>query len=77
MNKTLILAIALSLVLVSGTMFSAQADCCWHFPNLCSCFNWNPCNWHWGCGCQQQPTSNSQDMNKPLTNAPQNTVPAN
>jgi hypothetical protein len=36
--------LALSLVLVSGGLFSAQADCCfnpcgWHV-------NLNPCNWH-------------------------------
>ena len=45
MSKKLIVALALSLVLVSGGLFSAQADCglnpCgWHL-------NLNPCNWHW------------------------------
>ena len=51
MSKTLVVALALSLVLVSGGMFSAQADCgclnpCgWHLPSLCN-INWNPCGWH-------------------------------
>ncbi len=37
MRKALIVGIALSLVLVSGALFSAQAGC----------FDWlNPCNWH-------------------------------
>jgi hypothetical protein len=45
MSKKLIVAMALSLVLVSGGLFSAQADCglnpCgWHL-------NLNPCSWHW------------------------------
>ncbi len=49
MSKKLILVIAFSLVLASGGLFSAQADCglnpCgWHFPSLCN-INWNPCNW--------------------------------
>ena len=40
MSKKLILAMALSLVLVSGALFSAQADCglnpCgWRLPSLC------------------------------------------
>jgi hypothetical protein len=44
MSKKLIVAMALSLVLVSGGLFSAQADCglnpCgWHL-------NLNPCGWH-------------------------------
>ncbi|HYA40137.1 MAG TPA: hypothetical protein VEF34_02450 [Syntrophobacteraceae bacterium] len=80
MSKTLILAIALSLVLVSGSLFSAQAACgclnpCnWHFPSLCS-LNWNPCNWHFPC-CGSKPVSHAQDMNKPVTTqAPQNQAP--
>ena len=45
MNKKLIVAMALSLVLVSGGLFSAQADsglnpCGWHS-------NLNPCGGHW------------------------------
>jgi len=66
MSKKLILAIALSLVLVSGSMYSAQAQCCFHFPNLC-CLNWNPCNWHWPscCGTQNQsPPSSHQDSDR-------------
>jgi len=52
MSKKLIVAMALSLVLVSGGLFSAQADCglnpCgWHINwNPCS-WNLNPCGWHW------------------------------
>ncbi len=39
MNKTLVLGLALSLVLFSGAMFTAQADCgC--LPHISS-----PCNW--------------------------------
>jgi hypothetical protein len=56
MRKALIFGIALSLVLVSGGFFGAQADGC----NSCLCnlspCNWHipsPCNWHWPslCGC--------------------------
>ncbi len=40
MSKKMIFAMALSLVLVSGSLFSAHADCCfspcgWHLPSLC------------------------------------------
>lgn len=44
MSKKLILAIALSLVLVSGGFLAAHAQCC---------LSWlNPCNWHLSsCGC--------------------------
>jgi hypothetical protein len=46
MRKTLIIAIALSLVLLSGGLFSAHANCA--APSAC---NMNlsflsPCNWH-------------------------------
>jgi hypothetical protein len=40
MRKKLIVVMALSLVLVSGGLFSAQADCglCgWHLPSCFSC----------------------------------------
>lgn len=73
MKKTLILAIALSLVLVSGGLFSAQADCglnpCgWHFPSLCS-LNLNPCGWHFpSCFSCSHPASHAQDTEKPLAN---------
>jgi len=66
MRKTLIIGIALSLVLVSGGLFSAQAGCgggclsslspCnWHISSLSPC-NWNfsaisPCNWHFPSFC--------------------------
>ena len=44
MRKKLILAVAISLVLISGGFASAQADC-----SLC---NLSPCNWHWpSCAC--------------------------
>ncbi|MGA3117725.1 MAG: hypothetical protein ABSF90_25235 [Syntrophobacteraceae bacterium] len=73
MSKTLIVAMALSLVLVSGGLFSAQADCglnpCgWHLPSLCS-LNLNPCNWHWpSCfSCSQK-----KDMDKPADSYDQN-----
>ena len=87
MSKKLIVAMALSLVLVSGGLFSAQADCglnpcgwhlnlnpCgWHFPSLCN-LNLNPCGWHFpSCGCGSKPVSNAQDMNKAVaTQVPQN-----
>jgi hypothetical protein len=85
MSKKLIFAIALSLVLASGGLFSAQADCglnpcglnlnpCgWHFPSLCN-INWNPCNWHFpSCGCGSNASSKAQDMNKAVaTQVPQN-----
>jgi hypothetical protein len=40
MSKKMIFAMALSLVLVSGSLFSAQANCCfspcgWYLPSLC------------------------------------------
>jgi len=72
MSKKLVLAIALSLVLVSGAFVNAHADCglnpCgWHFPSLCS-INWNPCNWHWpsclSCGSK----TSVKDVDKPLAN---------
>ena len=42
MSKKLILVLALSLVLASGALFSAQADCgcnfcSWHLPSCFSC----------------------------------------
>jgi hypothetical protein len=47
MNKTLVLGLALSLVLFSGAMYTAQADCgCLPHINLC---NISPCNW-FSCG---------------------------
>ncbi len=71
MSKTLIVALALSLVLVSGGLYSAQADCglCgWHLPSLCS-LNLNPCGWHWpSCfSCSQK-----KDMDKPAASYDQN-----
>jgi hypothetical protein len=46
MSKKIILALALSLVLFSGTVYTAQADCgCLPHINLCS----SPCNW-FSCG---------------------------
>ena len=66
MRKLLVIGIALSLVLVSGGLFNAQADCgCLPSINPCginlsflSPCNWNfsalsPCNWHFPsfCGC--------------------------
>ncbi len=53
MSKTLIVAMALSLVLVSGGLFSAQADCnlCgWHLTSPCS-WHLSPCNWHFPSFC--------------------------
>ena len=58
MSKKIILALALALVLVSGSLYRAQAQCgssnsspcCWNW-NPCH-WNWNPCNWNWfSCGC--------------------------
>ena len=49
MSKKLILAVALSLVLASGSLYSASAQCC---------FNLNPCGWSFpsffGCCCGQK-----------------------
>jgi hypothetical protein len=66
MRKILIIGIALSLILVSGGLFSAQANCgggclsslspCnWNLSALAPC-NWNfsalsPCNWHFPSVC--------------------------
>lgn len=82
MRKILIIAIALSLVFVSGSLFTAQADCnlnpcgwnlnpCgWHFPSLCS-LNLNPCGWHFpSCGCGTEKAAHAPDVNKPLANVP-------
>jgi hypothetical protein len=44
MSKKLIVAMALSLVLVSGGLFSAQADCCLNASGWHS--NLNPCGGH-------------------------------
>lgn len=45
MSKKLILGLALSLVLVSGAFFGAQADCgCLPHISLCSPCNWFSCN---------------------------------
>ncbi len=64
MSKKLIVAMALSLVLISGGLFSAQADCglspCgWHL-------NLNPCGWHWpscfSCGSRD---TDKRDLDKP------------
>jgi hypothetical protein len=47
MNKTLVLGVALSLVLVSGAFFSARADCgCFQWPSCLSL-----CNIHWPSFC--------------------------
>ena len=70
MNKTLIIALALSLVLLSGSVYSAQAQCCFNFNPCFSCFNWcnwNPCNWHFPCcrgNTSPAPTPNSGDMDR-------------
>ena len=51
MSRTIIFAIALSLVLVSGSIFSAQADCCF-----------NLCGWHFpSCGCSSAPRDRDID----------------
>ena len=76
MNKKLILGIALSLVLVSGGFFSAQANClggC--LSNLSPC-NWHlsslsPCNWHlpslcgFHCGSRDADREPARDMDRP------------
>ena len=74
MSKKLILVMALSLVLVSGGLSSALADCgcnpCgWHL-------NWNPCNWHlttcgWHCpSCFNYCNSCSKDLDRPNPDNP-------
>jgi hypothetical protein len=69
MSKTLIVALALSLVLVSGSLYSARADCglspcCWS-ANLYPC-NWHltTCGWHWP-SCFSCCNSHSKDMDRP------------
>ena len=71
MRKTFIVAIALSLVLVSGGLSNAQA--CFGCLNPCNInwnpcnINWNPCNWHWpSCFCGQ--SAHVQGIDKPVTN---------
>lgn len=61
MRKTLIFAIALSFVLVSGSLFSAQAAC-----------GLNACSWHLpSCGtCGSQPVSHDLDNGKSLSYRP-------
>ena len=73
MSKTLIVALALSLVLVSGGLFSAQADC-WFNP--CGWhLNLNPCNWHLTtCGWHWPSCFScaSKDMDKPAVSNDRN-----
>jgi hypothetical protein len=60
---------ALSLVLVSGGLFGAQADCglcSFHFTSPCS-WNLNPCGWHFpslcnACGSRD---TDKKDLDKP------------
>jgi hypothetical protein len=70
MNKNLILAMALSLVLVSGALFSAQADCglnpCgFHLPSLCSLH----------CGARDTDARASASDDKPAFQALRDTSP--
>lgn len=46
MRKTLIIGIALAMVLLSGSLFSAQANC---GPGSLSFLS--PCNWHFTSSC--------------------------
>jgi len=49
MSKKLVIGLALALVLVSGTFFTARADCgCFHF-HWPSCFSLS--NFHWPSLC--------------------------
>ncbi len=60
MSKKLIFALALSLVLVSGGLFSAQAGC--------GC---NPCGWHWfscySCGARDMDRPDAAFSNYPMS----------
>ncbi len=74
MRKALIvLAIALSMVLVGGSLLSARAECnlnpCgWSFPSLCS-VNWNPCSWHFP-SCGGGEAAQVRDTDRPVTVKP-------
>ena len=61
MSKKLILAVAFSLVLLSGSFFTASAAC-----GLCG-INLNPCSWHLPsfCGGCGEPVK--QDYDRPVT----------
>jgi hypothetical protein len=73
MSKTLIFGIALSLVLVSGGLFGAQADGSGGCLSSISPCNWNfsalsPCNWHFpslcglNCGTRDLDRASARDM---------------
>ncbi len=57
MRKILIIGIALSLILVSGGLFSAQASCSG------GCLSWlSPCNWHFPSLCGLSCSSRDVDV---------------
>ena len=73
MKKTLIIGIALALVLVSGGLFSAQANCGGGCLSSLSPCNWSlsflsPCNWHFpsvcGSGCASKGVNSARDTDK-------------
>ena len=68
MRKILIIGIALSLILVSGGLFSAQANCGGGCLSSLSPCNWNlsalsPCNWHFPSLCGFGFTCGSKEVN--------------
>ena len=74
MSKMLIIAMALSLVLVSGGLFSAQADCgpnhCWWQSSLYPCcWHLNTCGWHWP-SCFSCCSPSAKDMDRPNPDKP-------
>jgi hypothetical protein len=77
MSKKLILGIALSLVLVSGGLFSAQASCGGGCLSSLSPCNWNlsflsPCTWHFPsvcgfhCGSKEVNSASVRDTDRQL-----------
>jgi hypothetical protein len=73
MRKTLIIGIALSLVLIGGGFFSAQANCgggclsslapCnWHFPSFCGLHLPSWCSFH--CGSKDLDRAQAKDTDK-------------
>ena len=74
MSKKLIFVMALSLVLVSGGLFSAQADCgfypCGWYSNFYPC-NWQltTCGWHFP-SCYSCCSACSKDTDRPNIDRP-------
>jgi len=70
MSKKLILGIALSLVIISGSYFRAQANCCGGCLSSLAPCNWHFCGWHlpsgrsFHCGSKDSYRPPVKDMDK-------------